>query len=154
MTMPSCAPGSRYAELSILLPPTWRLDRNQEPRWGWPVRELNRLARLPHTQHSWLGPGHTIASGNRAFDASTELAGMLVLPSTSVPEELHTIRARDGSIDLFTLWPIHADEMQYKLTHGVEALVDAFEAAGVSDIVDPQRASAIGPDLRMPKGAA
>src|SRR5258708_5963436 len=40
MTKPRDAPGSRFCELSMLLPPSWIFDRatwEQDERWFWPI---------------------------------------------------------------------------------------------------------------------
>jgi hypothetical protein len=58
MKKPSDAPGSSLAELSILLPRHWRLDREswRETRWFWPVRELKAAALLPHRHGTGSDP--------------------------------------------------------------------------------------------------
>lgn len=147
MTKPEGAPGSDYAELSILLPPTWECTEAgfKDERWYWPIRWLKTLARLPHDYSTWLGHGHTVPNGDPAqpFDPSTKLAGMLVASSITLDPEAHTIAVGDETVDLFTLWPLHANEMQFKLDRSMEALIDKFEQAQVSDIIDPGRPSAI-----------
>ena len=147
MTMPPGAPGSPYAELAILLPPEWRCDQEswKDERWYWPVRWLKTLARLPHEYRTWLSHGHTIPNGDpaRPFDRSTALSGMIVFPSISLTPEAQQIPVGDLEIDLWTLWPLHADEMQYKLDHGADALIDLFESAGVRDVIDPDRPSVV-----------
>lgn len=147
MTRPEGAPGSDYAELSILLPPTWECNEAgfKDDRWYWPVRWLKTLARLPHDYSTWLGFGHTVPNGDpaRPFDSSTKLAGMLVASSITLDPEVHTISVGDDTVDMFTLWPLHADEMQFKLDRSTEALIEKFEQAQVSDIIDPGRPSAV-----------
>ena len=150
MKKPSGAPGSRFAELSMLLPPTWRLDRDswRDTRWFWPIRELKRAAMLPHRKNTWLGSGHTIGSADvdaapeahQALDPSTRLTTLLVLAS-----DADTVRAANRDINLMRLIPIHPEELEYMVEHGLDALLDAFAAAGVSDVIDPARASAVPP---------
>jgi len=147
MTVPEEAPGSAYAELSILLPPTWRCDEAswKDDRWYWPTRWLKTLARLPHDYKTWLGFGHTVPNGDpaRPFDASTKLSGMLVATSMSLDEDAHSIEVEGATIELFTLWPLYAEEMQFKLDHGMDALIEKLEAGGVSDVINPARPSVI-----------
>lgn len=47
----------RFAELCILLEPSWRLgpDAFEDERWYWPVRLLKILARYPRDYSTWLG---------------------------------------------------------------------------------------------------
>ncbi len=147
MTKPQGAPGSDHAELSILLPPTWECNEAgfKDDRWYWPIRWLKTLARLPHDYSTWLGYGHTVPNGDpaRPFDSSTKLAGMLVALSMTLDPEAHEISVGDKTVDLFTLWPVHADEMQFKLDNSMDALIDKLTEAEVSDIIDPARPSAI-----------
>lgn len=145
MTLPPDHDLTPYAELSILLPPTWKCGSEpfKDERWYWPVRWLKMLARLPHEYATWLGDGHTVPNGDpaRPFADGTNLAGMIVLRSLTLPPDIHTIPLGDVEVDLFTLWPLTADELQYKLDRGTDALIDAFEAANLSDIIDPARPS-------------
>lgn len=146
MTVPcECCP--THAELCMLLPPSWQCDRSAwtDDRWFWPIRWLRDLARLPHRRRTWIDQGHTIPNGDppRPFNRSTKLAGMIVLRSITLPVSAQTISTNGIDIELFTLWPIHRDEMRFKLARGAEALVDRLEEAAVSDIVDPDRPSVL-----------
>lgn len=147
MTVPEDADVTPYAELSILLPPTWQCSQEafKDERWYWPVRWLKVLARLPHEYATWLGSCHTIPNGNppRPFAPDTALAGMMLLRSLSLPPEVHEIPLGDLTVDLFTLWPVTADELEYKLDRGSDALIDKFEERELSDIVDPARRSVL-----------
>jgi len=147
MTKPEGAPGSKYAELAILLPPEWQVSEAafKDDRWYWPVRWLKTLARLPHDYSTWLGFGHTVPNGDpaRPFDASTKLSCMLVAGSVTLDPEASPIPVGDETVDLFVLWPLHADEMQYKLDQSTDALFERLEKASVSDIIDAKRPSAV-----------
>ena len=50
------------AELAIALPPDWKLDEEslKDERWYWPIGLLKVLARLPISNDTWLGFGHTM----------------------------------------------------------------------------------------------
>jgi len=110
-------------------------------------RFQTRLARLPHEYSTWLGPGHTVPNGDppAPFDATTKLCGTLLLSALSLRPETQRVPVGDQVVDIWTLWPLHADEMEHKLAHGTDALLDQFERAQVSDVVDPARPSAIPP---------
>lgn len=133
-----------YAELSLMLPTWWQIDMGrwkQDKRWFWPIRELIDLARYPHRMRTWLGQGHTVASGQpaRPYDRSTSLAAMLVLPWSFSEDVIHG----DVATQLYALWPLHADELDYKRAHGLMALCDCLEAAGVTAELDPSRPSSV-----------
>lgn len=52
-----------HAELVIHLPKEWNITSDDENDY-WPIRWLKIVARLPIDCDTWLGYGHTIASGN------------------------------------------------------------------------------------------
>lgn len=153
MTLPEGVEASPFAELVVLLPPSWPMEQEawKDERHYWPIRWLKILARLPHEYGTWLGFGHTIPNGDPAapFAPDTGLCGMLVLPSLSLAPEVQRVpRPEGGTIDLWTLWPLHEDEMSYKLREGVNALIDRMEEAGLGDVIDPARPSIVGPPPR------
>jgi hypothetical protein len=138
-----------HAELSLRLPDRWQVDTERwkrEPKWYWPIRELLSIARYPHRNRTWLGEGHTIASSDppRPFDSTTSLAAMLILPS-SLDDGDGECGAIDAEVatELLELWPLHADELEYKRLHGVGALLDRLDEACVTAILDPDRPSCV-----------
>jgi hypothetical protein len=139
----------RYAEVLVCLPPEWPVTQEafQDERNYWPIRALKRLARLPHEFSTWLGWGHTVPNGDppQSFASNTELCGMLVLPSLSLPEEAFRMELSDGrTIHFWSLVPVHADEMALKLKKGTEALLPLFDRHGITDVIDPSRSSVVG----------
>jgi suppressor of fused protein SUFU len=46
-------------------------------------------------------------------------------------------------VTLLQLFPLYEDEIAFKLEHGLDALYERLEAAGVSDVVYPVRPSAL-----------
>lgn len=59
--------------------------------------------------------------------------------------EMRTGLIKSGSvhIDLLTLFPIYPEELDYKVEHGHDALMAAISAAGVGNVIDPARPSAV-----------
>jgi hypothetical protein len=153
MTAPEAAHEYRHAELMIALPRQWQVDAlavTPPPadleRWYWPIRWLKQLARLPHEYRTWLGFGHSIPNGDppQAFSPETKLCGWLLLPPITVPDEARTIALADGRVvHLYVLHALHLAEMSLKLDKGTDALLDAFDAAGVSEVLDVARASTV-----------
>jgi hypothetical protein len=151
MTVPRDLDCSRHAELSILLPPDWKLDRAswiEDTRWFWPIAELKSAALLPHRFRTWLGEGHTIGGVDPAasFDPSTRLSNSIVVYSPSLPAEMHALYVGDLEIELLTLMPVYPEELDHKLRFGLDALLEKFELAGVDDVIDPGRPSALSAD--------
>jgi hypothetical protein len=143
MSIPAGLGVAPYAELSLLLPPSWRCDLS-DPSSSWPVEWLQRLARFPHLNRTWFGHGHTVPNGHppEPLGPGTKLACMLVGPSISVPA-LGPIGSGERAIEMFTLWPIHRDETRYKLARGACALFELFDRMHVSDVIDARRPSAL-----------
>ena len=148
MTVPAGAEEFRFAELMVCLPAEWPVSQEAfaDERNYWPVQWLKALARFPHEYGSWLGFGHTIPNGDPPAPVApgTSLCGMLLLPPGGMPEEAWTCRVdAERTVHLWSLMPIHADEMKYKLRHGTDDLLEKFEAADVSFVVDAGRPSAL-----------
>jgi hypothetical protein len=137
-----------HAELALALPTSWpsEIERwKRETRWYWPIRELIATARSPHRRRTWVGSGHTFANSDppAPLDRSTRLAATLLMPCALDGAERPTIHT-DVDVAFLQIWPLHADELQYKLKHGLEALLDLFDVHDVGDVIDPDRPSCVG----------
>jgi hypothetical protein len=76
------------------------------------------------------------------YVAGIQLCGALVCPGVTVPRAFDVLETPDGPINFYELWLLHEDEMNLKLERGTDALIDAFERAGVTEEVDIRRPSA------------
>lgn len=145
MRTPEEAADFRFAELSILLEPGWRLEQAafSDERWYWPIRLLKSLARLPLEHETWLGFGHTVASADppAPYAPDTSLCGAIVLPPMTLGEPFSRMTRADGAFTCFwSVVPLYEQELRFKMEHGVDALLDRFDAAGVTDVVSRDRA--------------
>ncbi|HTS92008.1 MAG TPA: suppressor of fused domain protein [Stellaceae bacterium] len=142
MTVPKEIPERRWGELMVCLPPEWPLSDEdiREDRNYWPLRWIKTLAGLPHRYRTWLGPYHTIPNGDppRAFAADTSLCCWLLVPPVILGEGFPKLALPGGeTLYLYNLVPIHRSEMDFKLQHGSEKLVEQLWNArglGVMDI--------------------
>lgn len=124
------------AELLLCLPPDWDIHSDEE-RWYWPVRLLKVLARLPVQENTWLGWGHTIDNGE-AFDESTELCGSMLIGPASFDDREFVCSLPDGSeVNFYQIIPLHREEMEFKMEHGAEQLLEQLNASVLT--VDPKR---------------
>ena len=144
MAVPEEAESYRFAELMVCLPAAWPLTETafKDEKAYWPVRWLKQLARFPHEYNTWLGWGHTVPNGDPAqpFASNTGFCGMLLLPPLSLPSEAWRIPLEgEREVQLYSVMPLYAEEMDFKLRRGTEALIDRFEKAGVTDVVDVRR---------------
>jgi hypothetical protein len=153
MTVPEGAEDFRFAELVLMLPREWKLDmlRVTPPpedldRWYWPIRWLKQLARLPHEYQTWLGFGHTVPNGDppQPLSPETKMCGWFLVPPISVPEEGRSVVLADGrTVHFYCLHCLHIEEMNLKLNRGSDALLDAFDQAGIGEILQLERRSAV-----------
>ena len=136
--------GREYAELVMALPRDFHLDPADEDRY-WPIRLLTNLAALPHQFDTHLWESHTVPNLESAqpYAPSTELCGALIAPAVGVPAEFRTLRAGEREISFFGVVALHADEMDFKLEHGVAALYELLDRHDVSELLDPGRRSVV-----------
>jgi hypothetical protein len=110
------------------------------------------MARLPHEYNTWLGYGHTVPNGDppEAFASGTDLCGWILLPPfLSLSKDFFELRISDEkTIHFFALWPLHEDEMNLKLRKGADALLERFEAHGVTEVIQAARATTCEPRKR------
>jgi predicted Zn finger-like uncharacterized protein len=144
MTVPAGAEHLRYAELLISLPKDWPLTQEAlgDERHSWPIRWLKMLARLPHEYQTWLGHGHTVPNGDPAqpFSSSTALCCCLLLQPVLTPEEFpHLDLDDDKTILFYSLVPLYPEEMDHKLKHGTEALLERLAEHEVTELLNPHR---------------
>lgn len=136
------------AELMLCLPADWKVSSHGE-QWYWPIRLLKLLGRLPISDNTWLGWGHTIDNGG-PFDRGTRLCGAILCgPCVSrpvrglldVPGEEKMVRCPmpDGSnVCFYQVLPLYREEMELKVDTNAEKLFGRF-AGALSPIVDPRR---------------
>jgi hypothetical protein len=126
---------SPYAELTIALPPELKL---RELRWA--VELLYDMARSTHRAGSYLWDGHTV-SWTEPIAPGTSYASAIVVPPSNAPEGFDEFKCRENTVNILAVLPLHQDELELCLNEGAGALCDRLDAAGVTDVVDPARAS-------------
>ena len=131
------------AELAIALPADWKLDQEsmKDEKWYWPIRLLKSLARLPINCDSWLGHGHTVEN-REPFADNTKLctATLIGLQDTEDGSEVCTLPGGE-EVNFYQVIPLYEDELDYKLEHDVDALLNKMR--GISFVVNPTRQNAI-----------
>lgn len=143
----------RFAEVAILLEPSWSLahERFGDENVYWPIRLLKMVARFPFELDTWVAMGHSIATATppEPFAPATGLSACVLLPPLSLGEAFMTMDRPDGQKTFFwTIVPLYAEELELKLARGTDALMDALDRAGVDDIVRQERPMAGSPPPR------
>ena len=131
------------AELAIALPGNWKLKHEdlKNERWYWPIRLLKTLARLPIASDTWLGFGHTMDNEDD-FAKDTKLcAAMLTGPQDTEDGSEVCILPSGEEVNFYQVIPLYADELDYKLEHDADALLNKMR--GISFVVNPTRQNAI-----------
>ncbi|MDR2905930.1 MAG: suppressor of fused domain protein [Helicobacteraceae bacterium] len=121
--------GLDRAELLICLPPDWKLDDLSNEEWYWPLRWLKYLARLPISENSWLGWGHTIGHPEgESFAPNTQLSNILLLSPGGFDEESFACELPNGEIvNFYQMIPLYEEETQFKLKANVEMLLNFLD---------------------------
>lgn len=152
MNIPADAAGFSRLELCIVLPKHWPLssDAFRSEVNYWPVRLLKDLARFVHHHHTWFGFGHTVAhqpDGDTIapYADNTALCASVLLPSITLGESFYLLEAPEeqDSIGFMSVIPLHQDELELKMTEGIDPLLDLFDQHKITDYVDPKRPSVI-----------
>ena len=131
------------AELAIALPADWKLDQEsmKDEKWYWPIRLLKSLARLPINCDSWLGHGHTVENREPFADNTKLCTATLIGPQdTEDGSEVCTLPGGE-EVNFYQVIPLYEDELDYKLEHDADALLNKM--AGISFVVNPTRQDAI-----------
>lgn len=131
------------AELAIALPKNWKLTSEdfKNERWYWPVRLLKTLARLPISSNTWLGFGHTM-DNEADFAKNTKLcAAMLTGPQGTEEGSEVCILPNGEEVNFYQVIPLYRDELEYKLAHDADALLDKMKR--ISFVVECDRQNAI-----------
>jgi len=145
MQVPDGAEEYQYTELMICLPPTWKLSEEafKDERNYWPVRALKTTARFPHEYNTWLYMGHTLVNGNPAqpYSEDTRFQGMFVwVPDVEDKAGFFNLEMNSEKVvHFYTLIPLYGEELDYKVKHGEEELLNKLNKIGVTDVLNPTR---------------
>lgn len=131
------------AELAIALPADWKLDQEsmKDEKWYWPIRLLKSLARLPINCDSWLGHGHTVENREPFADNTKLCTATLIGPQDTEDGSEVCILPGGEEVNFYQVIPLYEDELDYKLEHDTDALLNKMR--GISFVVNPTRQDAI-----------
>jgi len=139
----------QHAELVMLLPDSWNpgeaLNMNGDTphKDFWAISGIKYFAKMPHYFKTWLGDGHTIPNGPdyEPILEGSEMGGVVLIMLDS---EKSPIIAKVGKqIHLLMVVPITRAETEYKLEHGMAALLKKFDEHNVPLVIDMGRKSVV-----------
>jgi predicted Zn finger-like uncharacterized protein len=141
MTVPAGAEAFEYAELMIYLLSDWPMEESdfENETNYWPIRLMKMLSRLPHEYETWLALDHTVPNGDPPDPYSGEtgfVCAMLAVPEME-NEEFWRLEINDEkTINFFSIVPLYAEETNFKLKRGADALFERFERDQISQVID------------------
>lgn len=145
MSVPEETTFPKFAEIVTLLPKKWPLtiEQLQEDRNFWPIRMMKDIARYTIHNQTWIGFGHTVAMASSEEDLTplgtdVPFCASLIVPPLSLGEKAFTMMKPQETC-FWAAVPLHKRELQFKLENGVDALLDAFDRAKVTDRINPAR---------------
>ena len=115
------------AEIMVCLPPDWKMNDLEDEKWYWPLRWLKILARLPCEENSWLGWGHTIPNDGPFADNTRLSAIMLIYPAAFGEDSFACTMPNGDEVNFYQMIPLYNEEIEYKLQHDAEALLDLMD---------------------------
>lgn len=148
MSVPPRYEEFRFAELCLLLPPDWPLEQDDfgEETNYWPLRLLQVAASFPFEHATWLGRMHTLQNGSESshtpYAADIGFSAVVLLPSLTLGPKFHKYQDLGRTIYFWCLYPLHWDELVFVRQEG-DLLLDKFDKAGMSDIIDKGRPSVL-----------
>jgi hypothetical protein len=152
-------PQARHAEVMLSLPRDWpglRGDGTFDPaamtaeeNW-WPIRALQRIARLPRETGPVLVPGTLLPDDRGRLSASTEMSHLMMGPSRLHPQSGELMVHDDISITFHALWGLYADEAEFAANYGMKMLLAEMDREQVTELMAVRR---LGVLRAVPQGA-
>ena len=127
------------AEYVVYLPKDWNLESDKEEDW-WPIRMLKTVARLPVRTNDWLYIGHTVnlTGDGSPVAANTEFNSCALFVSvgkdSQVVEPLK-LGLFGKKVAFYQLYPLYQEELEYKLEHSFDDLIDKIDDEDLFDHV-------------------
>jgi hypothetical protein len=91
---------------------------------------------MPPDGQTFVWTGHTIhGDRSKPYAPDTELCASLIVPPLIAPREFAEFNVGGGrSVRILGLLPLYAEELEVKLQHGLQALMDLVGGSGLTDV--------------------
>jgi hypothetical protein len=138
----------RYLELMMLMPKSWRLDKDEV---SWPIYWLRHLGKYVHQEKTYFAYGHTFGNGPELAPLAPglETCAWIFLPPIRLDNAAQELPVDQEHVGRWiAIVPIFADEYRYIVRPGTQRsglndVLDGFERHGVSELYDPNRQSVL-----------
>jgi Suppressor of fused protein (SUFU) len=130
----------QFAELMVLLPKDIVFSEvytQNEPN-SWIISMLKQTARFPHHYDTYIGIGHSIQADAdmEPYSEETTFVGCIVLPSVSFDDDFTCFQSGDNVINIYSLFPVYQNELEYKIQHGYNAFVDLLRKNDTKEVIN------------------
>ena len=132
----------------INLPRDWKLTKAdcREERWSWPIRMMLATAHFAmEDPEVGLESRTTLDEGEDGipFAENTELRGEILLCPGVFGADSFFCRLPDGDeVNFYQVIPLYREEIQYKLEHGSDALLDLCPDESL-EVINPHRLNVV-----------
>jgi hypothetical protein len=136
-----------FAELMVLI--SKELDFSQvytgNEKNSWVISMLKQTARFPHHNDTFLAIGQTIQATENMepYSNETNYVGCAILPSVTLESEFTEFNCGDNKINIYSLFPMYKNELDYKIQNGYAGFVDLLTKGRPKEIIDNKRKNLI-----------
>jgi len=143
MIVPKGYEDKRFIEVAMLFPMDWDFSdiKSKPDSIAWPINHLQSIGKMPISENTWIGFGHTIGCNKSKGDcfSGTGFNSTIILPSIRLPESFTKISNKDDLITIYSAVPLYPEELKYKLDNDSNALIDKFNEFNIQEIIDINR---------------
>jgi hypothetical protein len=133
----------RFAELMTLIPKGVDFGKMYPSgtKYDWIISMIKQSAKFPHFYDTWVGVGHTIQADEemKPYSVDTNYCGCLVLPTMTFPEDFQTIDSPNGIINIYGLFPLYKEELEFKIEKGFNEFIKFLIKNNTREIIDFDR---------------
>ena len=120
------------AEYVIFLPKDWDIESDKEEDY-WPIRMLKSVARLPIGAEDWLCDSHDVQlteDGSPVAENTGFNSCVLLASSGKNGQEVKPLKLGlfGKKVAFYQLYPLYPEELQFKLEHSFDELMDKLDA--------------------------
>lgn len=132
-----------FAELMVLVPKDIEFGEvyTGKEKNSWIISMLKQSARFPHHYDTFLAIGHTIqaTADGAPYHEDTKFIGCAILPSVTFDEEFTEFSCGDNKINIYGLFPLYENELDYKRKNGYNGLLDLLIEQDIEEKLDLNR---------------